>query len=82
MKKLPRPINKLVFKNELYEIREIPLNYIIRVFASRTVEKIKDDRKVVLREKVVPQPYYLPLNRSVEYAKETAEYLIKKYQHE
>ena len=55
--------SELVFENEQYRIYKIPLNYQIEV-------KIKG---------ILGEPFYSPDDRSLDYAKETAEYMINKY---
>ena len=58
---------KLVFESERYDIYHIPLNYLILV-------KIKNKKgKRILGD------FYSPDDRTLDYAKETAEYMIKKY---
>lgn len=61
---MPKPI----FENESYKITKIPLNYQIKV-------KIKKPNG----EKLIWSDFYSDLDRGLDYAKETAEYFIKKY---
>jgi hypothetical protein len=63
-----------VFENENYRITQIPLNYAI------DVKIMTAGRKPGTRVKLLFEQFYSPLDRGLEYAKETAEYMIAKRQ--
>lgn len=65
--------NKLVFENESYKIAEIPLNYQIECKLMKTGNKKHE------KVKLIPEMFYSDLGRGLEYAKETAEYMLNKY---
>ncbi len=69
-KRIPKKKNQVVFENERYKITHIPLNYLIQV----KITKQNDKGKIT---KILPD-FYSPDDRTLDYAKETAEYMINK----
>lgn len=62
---------ELVFESDRYDIYHIPLNYLIQVKIKKKNDKGKETRLL--------GDFYSPDDRSLDYAKETAEYMINKY---
>ena len=66
---------KIHFEDNRYKITADKLSYIIKV--SITKEVIEKGKKI--QQKILPETFYSDLDRGLEYAKETAEFMIAKY---
>jgi hypothetical protein len=67
-----------VYENNQYSIYTIPLNYMI-TYKVKTPYKTKNG---AIERLLIGHPQYSDLDRGLEYAKETAEYMIQKTRNE
>ena len=67
-------MSNIVFKSDRYVITKVSLNWAIDVKVMTKGNKLHE------KVKLLPERLFIPLDRSLEYAKEAAEYYIDKYE--